>query len=290
MLFAIIILRNSLPRARRRFGILPSIAFPCYRTRIRSVDSLIHFCFDLSHFLPFLLALLDLARIPLEVSTSVALSFRFSKLVALSSTLVPLSFMSTEDRRSIPDSSKDHQGCRGDASAQPFRQKRFVNGGDANDADVHDGFSHFLLRPPPSGSSSDAPVTMASYINKLCLFLNAPRFPAMHQDGNRLAFVDARFTARDDIALGAWKKHSLLFSRNGATFLGSSEALRDIPDIRYPEERAFVARLSTLVVLRKSVRCFSDQVDVYRFLIWLYDVLLFLESLGLWGRDCNFQS
>lgn len=54
----------------------------------------------------------------------------------------------------------------------------------------------------------------------------------------------------------------------------------DIPYARCPEEREYGARLSNLVVLLKSVNVRSSQVDVYKVLDKLYDVLPFLENLG----------
>lgn len=127
--------------------------------------------------------------------------------------------MSADNLGSALNSGSDHVVRRRDDSAQPFRQGRSINDGEANDGDFHGcSAALFMLRPPPSGVSIFVSVTVTEYISRFSFFLNVRKIAAMHQNDDRLDFVDVRFGERHDTALGAWKKHWLLFHRKGATF------------------------------------------------------------------------
>lgn len=45
----------------------------------------------------------------------------------------------------------------------------------------------------------------------------------MHQDGDTLDFVDARYGRRNDSAFGSWKKRWLLLDRTGPLCVGFGE-------------------------------------------------------------------
>lgn len=111
----------------------------------------------------------------------------------------------------------------------------------------------------------------------------------MHQEGETLHFMDALCGGRNDIALEALKKRWLVFDRNGALFRKSGELQLSIQYMRCPELREDVARQVSLLILQKSVGDFSNWVDVNTVPGRPYDVLLFLESLGRWGRNCDFE-
>lgn len=118
--------------------------------------------------------------------------------MALSSTLVELSSILAETRRSVCELSNDHPISRRDLFAQPFRRGRVVTGGDGTDGDVHACCTPAVLRPPTMGNFVSATVPMT---DRFCFFLDTRRIAAMHQDGAKLSFFDLRFDARHDIAL-----------------------------------------------------------------------------------------
>lgn len=72
--------------------------------------------------------------------------------------------MSTNDLRSVRDSSNDYPFCQNDSSNQPPRQKRAVNGGDAH------GYAPSPSEVQPSGSLVVALVIVRSTsIDFVCL-------------------------------------------------------------------------------------------------------------------------
>lgn len=69
----------------------------------------------------------------------------------------------------------------------------------------------------------------------------------MNEDGNRLEYVDARYSGTHDTTLGAWNKRSMVFVCKYASFHGSTEVQLDMLYGHFPEDLKDVARLSTLV-------------------------------------------
>lgn len=97
------------------------------------------------------------------------------------------------------------------------------------------------------------------------------------------------FGARNETALGATKKRWRLFGRNGATFAWLWETQLDMPYIKCPKEREYVAHLSTLVVSLNAASSLSFQVNVCTVLDRPYDVLSFLVSFDCWGNYYDFE-
>lgn len=142
---------------------------------------------------------------------------------------------------------------------------------------------------PPSDDFVAAPVNVTENIENFRSFPDARRLSTMHQDGDRLRLVDARYGGRHDTALVGLKKRWLLFNRNRASFLGSDKLLLHIPYVCYLEKREYVARFSTLVVLLKGIRDFPNQVSLHTVLDRAYDGLPFLSNLGRWWNDLDFE-
>lgn len=119
------------------------------------------------------------------------------------------------------------------------------------------------MRLPACGDSFVAPITKTKYVARFTSFLDAQRIAAMHQDGDRLDFVVARYSASHDTRPGPWKKPYLVLGRNGATFPESSATHLIITYLQCPEEREHVARPSTVVILLEGVRCLADALRAY---------------------------
>lgn len=78
----------------------------------------------------------------------------------------------------------------------------------------------------------------------------------MQQDGDKLEFVKARFSADHDIILGARRKRWQFFGRDNTTLAESSKVKLDMTYIRCSEKREHVARLSPLVAsVRNGTVC-----------------------------------
>lgn len=169
------------------------------------------------------------------------------KLCSVSPTSVALSVMSAKDPRSVRDSCDDQPLHRKKFFFEPFRQERAVNG-----SDTRHGSTSAPLEVPSSRNSAAAAVTVTAHIGRCGSFLEAAGLAAMHQDDNKLKRVDARFGAKQDTALGTWRKCWQLFGCSDGTFVGSSEAELDMPYIRCPKEQ-YLARLSPLAVLLKDL-------------------------------------
>lgn len=112
----------------------------------------------------------------------------------------------------------------------------------------------------------------------------------MHQDDDKLDLIYASNGERHDTAFEAWKMLRLVFDRNGASFLWFSELQFSISYVRCLEDRKYVTRLSTLVVLRKGASHLSNWVDAYMVLCRPCDDLPFLASLNRWEHDCDFKA
>lgn len=182
--------------------------------------------------------------------------------------------MSGNSRRSIRDSSGEYPFCHKDALIQPSRRRCTVNVG--ND----DGSASFSLEVLPSSNSFVAPANVTEYFEKPCLVLNARRLIPMHQDGEKLYFIDVRYGERHDIAPKTWESRSLLLDRCRASFSGSDDLQLDMPCPRCPEERGYVARLSTLVAFLKGASNLSNWVDMFRNLDQPYAGLVFFSHLS----------
>lgn len=111
----------------------------------------------------------------------------------------------------------------------------------------------------------------------------------MHIDAHRPDFVDARYAEKHHHTFGACKKRLQIFDRNGSSFLGSNEVRLDMPYVPCPEKREYDARLSTLVVLLKSVCGSSDQVHIFTVMDRPYNELIFLKNLSRSVCDCEFE-
>lgn len=94
---------------------------------------------------------------------------------------------------------------------------------------------------------------------------------------------------KNDVPVGAWRKRWLVFNRNGASFVRSGEVRLDMPCFRCPKEGQYVVHLSTLVSLLDSAGDLTNQVNVITVFDLPYDFLSFLENLGRWRRDCDFE-
>lgn len=127
--------------------------------------------------------------------------FRFSR-TAFVLTSVVYFFMSTDDRRSIFDSSDNQPFHLKNASIQPFDQSRFVNGGDSNDDGAY-GSAPSQVETLLSNTTVVAPASVT--LESFRLLLDVQWLAAMHRNGARLVFVDARSGSTHDIALWAWK-------------------------------------------------------------------------------------
>lgn len=130
-----------------------------------------------------------------------------------------------------------------------------------NVADAGDGSATSSLRLPPS-SDSVAPVTMTGQTNEIGSFFDGKKIAAMHQDDGP-ELIHVRFGAWRATAPAACRNRWGLFERNGATFARSSKVKLVMPYIRCLENLGYVARLSTPVILSKTLYFLSDQVRVY---------------------------
>lgn len=92
------------------------------------------------------------------------------------------------------------------------------------------------------------------------------------------------------VTRGPWELRWIRFEHKREWPLGSSDVQLDIPYVRCPEEREYVPRLSTHVVLMKVGSGLPNQVNVYTGLDRLYKTLLFHESLGGRWHGCDFES
>lgn len=63
----------------------------------------------------------------------------------------------------------------------------------------------------------------------------------------------------------------------------------NIPYVRYAEEPAYAARLSTTVVLLEDVSGLFDQLEICTVSVRPHDALNFRQKFGLCGRDCDFN-
>lgn len=95
------------------------------------------------------------------------------------------------------DARDDQPFRRGDDPAQSFRQERVANGIDATDGSA---FSPLGLSPLRDAAAKTA--TEKEHAAKCSSFLDSRRFTAIHQDGDKLYFIDARNSARHYDALG----------------------------------------------------------------------------------------
>lgn len=159
-------------------------------------------------------------------------SIRIRSFVLFCSASVIHSFsMSTHDCRSVRHSSEDHPFRRKDVLIQPSCQGRNFYAGDA------DGSASSPVGTPLSGNSVVAPVNVTEYVNRFWSFLDALWLAAMHQDGDRFKFIDARYGGRHETALRACKKRRIVFHRKAALYLSSGEVQLDMLYIRCAEER-----------------------------------------------------
>lgn len=100
----------------------------------------------------------------------------------------------------------------------------------------------------------------------------------MHQDGDKLGFMDVGNGRRHDTALGAWKKRRLVFDGNDVLFSGSGKLQLDMLYVLRFGERKHVACLPTLVVLLNGASGFSNQRDFYTVLDSHERMLAFLRG------------
>lgn len=105
----------------------------------------------------------------------------------------------SDDLRSIRFSSDNYQFRRKHASSAPACQRRTVNGDDG------DGSAPSPSEVPPSLDLIVAPVDLTQHIDKFRLFFDAPGLIAMHQDDDKIDFVDACYSGRRDTAFVARK-------------------------------------------------------------------------------------
>lgn len=105
--------------------------------------------------------------------------------------------MSADDRGSVCNLSDDYLFRRKDASSHLFWHGRTVGGEDVDD------FAPYPSVTPPFGNLVAAPVDVTEYIDKSCLYLDARGLAGMFRDGDRLVFVDARYSGRHYSSHGA---------------------------------------------------------------------------------------
>lgn len=111
----------------------------------------------------------------------------------------------------------------------------------------------------------------------------------MHQNGDRLGYVDAHFGARHDIIMGEWMNFWNLSTCNATTFLKPGRTELDVPYVWCHKNFQYVARLLPLVVFGKNVSGLSEQLEVYTVLYSLYAALSFLQNMDRSWRHCNFE-
>lgn len=103
---------------------------------------------------------------------------------------------SADDQRSIRELIAVQQFHRRDAQSQNLRQGRVSDGTDARDGSESSPF-----RVSPFGDPFSLLVQVIDYIDKLWSFLDAKQFALIHQDGDKLKFVEARFGAEHDTTI-----------------------------------------------------------------------------------------
>lgn len=162
-----------------------------------------------------------------------------------------------------------------------------VIGGHANDDDAN-GSAPSPLSAPPSGSSVLASVNVTDNTDSFRTFLTARRLAVKIQIGNRLDF-DVRFSATSSTGMAAWKRGWLVLNQKGPSFLGSGGVQLDMVDVRCTEERGYIARLQTLVVMVKSASGLSNQMNVFTLLGHPFDVSPLLEKFGCSGSDFHLK-
>lgn len=132
-----------------------------------------------------------------------------------------------------------------------------------------------------------APINMTEYIDRFRLFLHARQFRAMHRDGQKLNFTDARYDVTHDTPVGASKKSWLVFDRSGALCLESKEVQLHMPKVRFLDKREY-AGLSTVFLFLKCASNPSNRVQGYAVLDRPDQFFNFFKKLGHGGHRCNF--
>lgn len=161
-----------------------------------------------------------------------------------------------------------------DASIQSSCQERASYGGDEYSSQP------FQLWVLPSDDWVVAAINVNVYFKKFQFSLDTWRFAAMQEDCDRLHSIDANCGGNHDTALESRKKQWIVFDRSRASFQASDEVQLDMPYFRCPEDRAYAARLSTLVDSLKSASGLLDQIDIYTVSKRLYDIFPFFKHQG----------
>lgn len=145
--------------------------------------------------------------------------------------------MSADDRRDVRGSSDENLFRFKHPSIEPSRRGLVLNGDDP-DGSVHSQ-SEFL----PSGNLIIAPVSATKYLDTFRKFLLAWKLAEMHQDGEKLDCIGARYGGKNDTAFYAWKKRWQVFHCNGAVIIRCHKLPFDMLFFRCLENRQFVVRL-----------------------------------------------